>query len=78
MATCSPPFTDPSSLITFRPNLTYVLNHSVIRHHATPVKYVLITPAHNEEAFIEETLASMFAQTELPERWVILDEWLNG
>jgi glycosyltransferase involved in cell wall biosynthesis len=42
------------------------------------VKYVLITPAHNEEAFIEETLASMVAQTELPERWVILDEWLNG
>jgi glycosyltransferase involved in cell wall biosynthesis len=38
------------------------------------VKYVLITPAHNEEAFIEETLVSMVAQTRLPERWVIVDD----
>jgi glycosyltransferase involved in cell wall biosynthesis len=36
--------------------------------------YVLITPAHNEEAFIERTLASMVAQTRLPERWVIVDD----
>jgi glycosyltransferase involved in cell wall biosynthesis len=38
------------------------------------MKYVLITPAHNEEAFIEKTLASMVAQTMLPERWVIVDD----
>jgi glycosyltransferase involved in cell wall biosynthesis len=38
------------------------------------MKYVLITPAHNEEAFIEKTLASMVAQTLLPERWVIVDD----
>ena len=38
------------------------------------MKYVLITPAHNEEAFIEKTLASMVAQTQLPERWVIVDD----
>jgi len=38
------------------------------------MKYVLITPAHNEEAFIEKTLASMIAQTRLPERWVIVDD----
>jgi glycosyltransferase involved in cell wall biosynthesis len=38
------------------------------------MKYVLITPAHNEEAFIEKTLASMVAQTVLPERWVIVDD----
>jgi len=38
------------------------------------VKYVLITPARNEEAFIEKTLASMVAQTLLPERWVIVDD----
>ena len=38
------------------------------------MKYVLITPAHNEEAFIERTLASMVAQTQLPERWVIVDD----
>jgi poly-beta-1,6-N-acetyl-D-glucosamine synthase len=38
------------------------------------MKYVLITPAHNEEAFIDKTLASMVAQTMLPERWVIVDD----
>jgi glycosyltransferase involved in cell wall biosynthesis len=38
------------------------------------VKYVLITPAHNEAAFIEKTLDSMVAQTALPERWVIVDD----
>src|SRR6184192_2969903 len=38
------------------------------------MKYVLITPAHNEEAFIERTLTSMVAQTRLPERWVIVDD----
>ncbi len=38
------------------------------------MKYVLITPAHNEAAFIEKTFASMVAQTRLPERWVIVDD----
>ncbi len=38
------------------------------------MNYVLITPAHNEAAFIEKTLASMVAQTRLPERWVIVDD----
>src|SRR6266403_4124455 len=38
------------------------------------MKYVLITPAHNEEAFIEKTLVSMVAQTVLPERWIIVDD----
>jgi glycosyltransferase involved in cell wall biosynthesis len=38
------------------------------------MNYVLITPAHNEEAFIERTLASMVAQTRFPERWVIVDD----
>ena len=38
------------------------------------MKYLLITPAHNEEAFIEKTLVSVIAQTLLPERWVIVDD----
>jgi len=38
------------------------------------VKYVLITPAHNEAAFIEKTLSSIVPQTLLPERWVIIDD----
>src|SRR5205085_6940570 len=38
------------------------------------MKYVLITPAHNEATFIQKTLDSMVAQTLLPERWVIVDD----
>jgi glycosyltransferase involved in cell wall biosynthesis len=38
------------------------------------LKYVVITPAHNEEAFIEKTLDSMSAQTLLPEQWIIVDD----
>ncbi len=36
--------------------------------------YVLITPAHNEEKFIEETLKSVIAQTIRPQKWLILDD----
>jgi glycosyltransferase involved in cell wall biosynthesis len=38
------------------------------------MKYVLITPAHNEERFIAKTLESMAAQTLLPERWIIVND----
>src|SRR2546428_9960406 len=38
------------------------------------MKYVLITPARNEAAFIEKTLNSVCAQTKPPERWVIVDD----
>jgi glycosyltransferase involved in cell wall biosynthesis len=38
------------------------------------MKYVLITPARNEEAFIERTLQSVIAQTARPARWVIVDD----
>jgi biofilm PGA synthesis N-glycosyltransferase PgaC len=38
------------------------------------VKYVLVTPARNEEAFIGKTLESVTRQTILPERWVVVDD----
>jgi biofilm PGA synthesis N-glycosyltransferase PgaC len=38
------------------------------------MKYVLITPARNEERFVAKTLESMVAQTLLPEGWVIVDD----
>ena len=37
-------------------------------------KYVIITPAHNEEANIEKTLHSMVSQTILPEKWVVVSD----
>jgi poly-beta-1,6-N-acetyl-D-glucosamine synthase len=36
--------------------------------------YVLITPARNEEAFIEKTLESMIHQTVPPLKWVIVED----
>jgi glycosyltransferase involved in cell wall biosynthesis len=38
------------------------------------MRYVLISPARNEAAFIEKTLASMATQTLPPQRWVIVDD----
>ncbi len=42
-----------------------------------PIKslsYVLITPARNEEAYIENTIQSVIAQTALPQKWVIVSD----
>lgn len=36
--------------------------------------YIIITPAHNEEAFIEKTIQSMIAQTVLPLLWIIVND----
>jgi biofilm PGA synthesis N-glycosyltransferase PgaC len=39
-----------------------------------PLTYVLITAARNEEAFIENTIRSVVAQTALPARWMIVSD----
>ena len=36
--------------------------------------YVLITPARNEELFIENTIRSVISQTMLPQKWVIVSD----
>jgi poly-beta-1,6-N-acetyl-D-glucosamine synthase len=38
------------------------------------LKYLLITPARNEAAFIEDTIKSVLSQTKLPARWVIVSD----
>lgn len=38
------------------------------------LSYVLITPARNEAAFIEETIKSVIGQTILPLKWVIVSD----
>jgi len=38
------------------------------------MRYVLITPARNEQAYIEKTLRSVVSQTIIPEQWVIVDD----
>ena len=38
------------------------------------MRYILITPARNEAAFLEETIRSVAGQTLLPERWAIVSD----
>ena len=38
------------------------------------LKYVLITPARNEESFIEGTIKSVVAQSVLPSKWIIVSD----
>jgi biofilm PGA synthesis N-glycosyltransferase PgaC len=38
------------------------------------MKYILITSARNEEAFVTKTLDSVTTQTHLPECWVVIDD----
>jgi biofilm PGA synthesis N-glycosyltransferase PgaC len=42
--------------------------------HRSNLSYVLVTPARNEEAFIERTIQSVIHQTVLPLKWVIVDD----
>ncbi|MEJ5378453.1 MAG: glycosyltransferase family 2 protein [bacterium] len=42
--------------------------------NSTRLRYVLITPARNEEAFIRFTIESVISQTVLPECWVIVSD----
>lgn len=41
---------------------------------AVPLGYVLITPARNEEAFIDDTIRAVTAQTHRPLRWIIVSD----
>jgi glycosyltransferase involved in cell wall biosynthesis len=45
-----------------------------VDHSRPHPSYVLITPARNEEIFIEKTIESVIHQTVLPVRWVIVDD----
>lgn len=38
------------------------------------LRYVLITPARNEERYIEKLIQAMIHQTALPEKWVIVND----
>jgi len=40
----------------------------------TNLRYVLITPARNEEAFLEHTIRSVTGQTRRPESWAIVSD----
>jgi glycosyltransferase involved in cell wall biosynthesis len=38
------------------------------------ISYVIITPARNEEAYIEKTIRSVISQTVLPQKWIIVSD----
>jgi glycosyltransferase involved in cell wall biosynthesis len=45
-----------------------------MQHKKRSVRYVLITPARNEEAIIGKTIQSVISQTILPRVWVIVSD----
>src|SRR5574337_1133569 len=45
-----------------------------MRNDSTCFSYVLITPARNEESFIEKTIQSIISQTLLPTKWIIVSD----
>jgi len=45
-----------------------------LRPMLQPLKYVLITPARNEDAYIEKTIKSVVSQTILPVKWIIVSD----
>ncbi len=51
---------------------TITENNMDQRHFLPP--YVLVTPARNEEAFIEKTIETVIRQTVLPAKWVIVND----
>jgi poly-beta-1,6-N-acetyl-D-glucosamine synthase len=40
----------------------------------TEIKYIIITPIRDEEAYIEKTITSVISQTILPVEWVIVND----
>src|SRR4051812_30971969 len=62
----TPPGADSRRHQRFQP----IMNSS----NAKGLRYVLVTPARNEEDFIELTLQSVVAQTMLPVRWLIVSD----
>jgi glycosyltransferase involved in cell wall biosynthesis len=45
-----------------------------VKTEGSQLTYVLITPARNEEAYIEKTIKSVISQTVLPIKWIIVSD----
>src|SRR5215471_7963527 len=45
-----------------------------MNHPSDQMRYVLITPARNEERFIEKLVQSVISQTFVPAKWVIVND----
>ena len=51
-----------------------IVGKAAIESERVPPAYVLITPARNEERFIEKLIQSVISQTFLPVRWIIVND----
>jgi len=50
------------------------LTNSETDKQSSNLRYVLVTPSRNEEAFIEKTINSVVNQTVLPVKWIIVND----
>jgi glycosyltransferase involved in cell wall biosynthesis len=60
--------------ITLTPYLTGGFDADSVKTQDRQIRYVVITPARNEEENIEETIRSVVAQTVAPAEWIIVDD----
>ena len=65
---------EPPTQAADEPQRQCTSNGGQARQTASYPPYILITPARNEEAFIEKTIESVIHQTVLPVKWVIVDD----
>ena len=49
-------------------------NEQIIQDMPEPLRYVIVTPAHNEAQYIELVIESMIAQAYLPLKWVVVSD----
>ena len=51
-----------------------VLASGADARRVSPLQYALVTPARNEEAYIEHTIRSVVSQTRRPAQWIIVSD----
>lgn len=60
-----------TSMVSVTPELSSAAMHA---SPLQPYKYVIVTPARDEEAHIEKTILSVARQTVLPAQWIIVND----
>jgi poly-beta-1,6-N-acetyl-D-glucosamine synthase len=51
-----------------------MIERNYVKQNNSLLSYVLITPARNEEAYIEKTIQSVISQECLPKKWVLVSD----
>lgn len=67
-------FQAADEMVMLTPQVSEKVVSQLLPSAISRVRYVIITPARNEEDNIEETIRSVMAQTVTPSEWIIVDD----